>query len=209
MWGSGLSPCCSLGELFCCLKISLQRTRLPQTAFLPFGQAVLPRITDSIWGENDQYIRLDAQCENRPLSLGINNQPGWAAYVLGENTLLQRYVHSEGVWYPNHGCSFRASITGNCLQLETFSPLYNGWNRGNTIRHAENYSCFRRLKTPASPMRRKSMVSGKSEIEPCIAIKVPAPFEPVWGLSSFRTFQLMLSLTARSPMARSAAGAFE
>lgn len=92
-------------------------------------------------GENDQYIRLDAQCENRPLSLGINNQPGWAAYVLGENTLLQRYVHSEGVWYPNHGCSFRASITGNCLQLETFSPLY--WvEPGNTIRHAENYSLF-------------------------------------------------------------------
>ena len=141
MWGSGLSPCCSLGELFCCLKISLQRTRLPQTAFLPFGQAVLPRITDSIWGKT---INISGWMPNAKIVLCLwesTTSPGWAAYVLGENTLLQRYVHSEGVWYPNHGCSFRASITGNCLQLETFSPLY--WvEPGNTIRHAENYSLF-------------------------------------------------------------------
>ena len=92
-------------------------------------------------GENDQYIRVDALCENRPFTMGINNQPGWAVYMKGKNTLLQRYVHNQGAWYPNHGCSFRTAVTENCLRMETFSPLF--WlEPGNTIRHAENLSLF-------------------------------------------------------------------
>ncbi len=128
------------GTLLLPQNISPAEPSVPSRIFA-FWPGSSPRDHRLHLGEDDQYIRLKAQCENRPLSLGINNQAGWAAYVLGKNTLLQRYVHSEGVWYPNHGCSFRASVTGSCLQLETFSPLY--WlEPGEAIRHAENFSLF-------------------------------------------------------------------
>lgn len=91
--------------------------------------------------ENDQYITIEAIRENRPLTFGINDVSGWAAYVWKENVLLQRFVHSPDVLYPNHGCSFRASLDQACFQLESFSPLY--WvEPGCTIRHVENFSLF-------------------------------------------------------------------
>ena len=146
-----------------CAKDKLLMSLWAITAVAPGGVLLLPQnktdteplanrslsfwpnsnIQDSRFFLGNEFITLrQTPAIQERFKFGTNNHNGWCAYINNGCTFVKRYVHTRDVRYPDYGCSFEADVNGDCMQVETLSPLYNVEPK-EIIRHVENWSVFK------------------------------------------------------------------
>ncbi len=133
------------------------------TMVRPDGVAILPQNTDGsdlghpnrsvvFWPETNirdgrvffgnRFITIRHEAGNEtPFKMGINNVPGWMAYVRHDFTIMKRYVHTPQAVYPDFGCSSEVRLRSDFAELQSLSPVYR-IEPNARIKHVENLSIF-------------------------------------------------------------------
>jgi hypothetical protein len=77
--------------------------------------------------------------EQRPwMKFGMNNEAGWAAYLLNGQLFIKQYTHHTTSSYPNSGASFELYTNDRFLELESLGELVEvGFDQ--TISHTETW----------------------------------------------------------------------
>lgn len=137
------------------------------TALQPGGQLLIPQNerasaapnrTLSFWPFTDiqdprfffgnRYLTLKQISEqNTRFKIGMNNQLGWAAYLMDQYAFVKRFVYNHEAQYPDNGSSVEAFAHQDLLELQTLSPLYR-LEPKEMVRHVENWSVFTVEKLP-------------------------------------------------------------
>ena len=96
----------------------------------------------------EKYITL-RQDENvkRAFKMGLDNENGWAMYVLGDTVFVKRYPHFKDKEYEDFGVSFETYTNEFILEMETLGAKSNP-NPGETVLHTETWSLFENTGTP-------------------------------------------------------------
>ena len=108
------------------------------------------------YGKRSLLLKCEAE-NGKPLKIGINNVPGWCAYLEGGYLLMKHYVHNIQAAYPDFGCSFELRAENDFAEIGSLSPLYR-LKPGEQIRHVENLSLYR-IKDAFDPNDEESVMS--------------------------------------------------
>lgn len=105
-------------------------------------------VHDTRFYGGNRYLTLkqDSQQKAR-FKFGMNNQSGWAAYLIDQYAFVKRFVYNHEGQYPDNGSSLEAFTYHELLELETLSPLYR-LEPKEEVRHVENWSVFTVEKFP-------------------------------------------------------------
>lgn len=60
---------------------------------------------------------------DKPLKIGVNAHPHWAAYWVDGLLFIKRFNVEEGAEYPDHGSYVEVYTNSSMLELETLGPL--------------------------------------------------------------------------------------
>lgn len=93
-----------------------------------------PRVT---WGKEFITLKQDTAAET-PFKLGINNEHGWAAYLLDGVAFIKRYTHDGSVTYPDNNVSYESYTCDKFLEMETVGELKEV-QPGETVYLEENW----------------------------------------------------------------------
>lgn len=90
-------------------------------------------------------------CVEAAFKMGYNNEDGWAAYALGDNTFIKRFKHIPDAHYPDGGCSYEVYTNHLILEMESLSPI-QAIKPGESATYVEKWSIHKQL-----PFNRGSM----------------------------------------------------
>jgi len=85
----------------------------------PYTDLTDPRLT---FGRELIVLRQSVDAAG-PIKIGLNNDGGWAAYVLGQQLFLKRFSVDVFADYPDNGCTVECYTNPEMLELESLGPL--------------------------------------------------------------------------------------
>ena len=96
----------------------------------------------------EKYITL-RQDENvlRPFKMGLDNENGWAMYVLDDTVFVKSYPHFLDKEYEDFGVSFETYTNEHILEIETLG-VKSSPAPGETVLHTEKWSLYKNCGTP-------------------------------------------------------------
>ena len=96
----------------------------------------------------DKFITL-RQDENvkQAFKLGLDNENGWAMYVLGDTVFVKQYTHEQGKEYEDYGVSFETYTNEFILEMETLGAKAS-LAPSESVCHTEKWSLFENTGTP-------------------------------------------------------------
>lgn len=118
----------------------------------------LPNRVISLWPYSDmsdervffgkKYITLRQDpTVSSAFKVGINNDRGWAAYLINNQMFVRSYNHNpEGV-YPDFGVSYETYTNNTILEMEALAEL-TAITPGSTAFHSEVFSAFDNVERP-------------------------------------------------------------
>ncbi len=101
----------------------------------PYSDLKDPRL----WIGNQYMTWEESNANEASFKIGINNQSGWAAYLLNGYAFVNRFVYNHQASYPDHGSSLEIFARNGLLELESLSPFYQ-LSPQEEVRHVENWS---------------------------------------------------------------------
>ena len=98
-----------------------------ETGFLPNRLLAVwdyTQVNDERFFLGNKYITLkqDPTME-RPFKIGLNNEPGWAAYFNKNQLFIKYHKHELHGNYPDFGCSYETYTNNHILELETLGTI--------------------------------------------------------------------------------------
>ncbi len=94
-----------------------------------------------LWIGNRYMTWEEREPSKNPFKIGMNNQSGWAAYLLNQYAFVKRFVYNQQAVYPDSGSSLEIFSRNGLLELESLSPFYQ-LAPNEEVRHVENWSVF-------------------------------------------------------------------
>lgn len=70
-----------------------------------------------------RYLTLRQDPARAPLKIGLLDEQGWAAYLLGDTLFVKRFACEPGRLYPDRGCNCELFTDAEMLELESLGPL--------------------------------------------------------------------------------------
>jgi hypothetical protein len=123
---------------------------IPNPVFAPQPEALLPARTLALWRYTDladarfafgpAFVRL--RCDPNapePNKIGVANERGWFAYLLGRTAFVIRTSYDADGDYPDRGCSIEVYTQGGFCEVETLAPL-SALAPGASVTHVERWS---------------------------------------------------------------------
>lgn len=98
-------------------------------------------LTDGRIKAGDKYVFFKQDRKKGPNKLGMLNQEGWAAYVLGPYLFVKTVEYSVGADYPDRGVNYETYSDEQILEMETLGPL-TALKPGKSVRHTEKWFLF-------------------------------------------------------------------
>lgn len=96
----------------------------------------------------EKYITL-RQDDNvlRAFKMGLDNENGWAMYVLDDTVFVKSYPHFLDKEYEDFGVSFETYTNEHILEMETLGAKASP-APGETVLHTEKWSLYKNCGTP-------------------------------------------------------------
>lgn len=109
----------------------------------PYANMADPRV---YFGERYITLQQDATiCQ--AFKIGMDNEHGWAMYILGDTVFIKQYVHEKDQPYVDYGASFETYTNEHILEMETLGHIYQA-APGQTLEHVERWSLYANPGTP-------------------------------------------------------------
>ncbi|HMW06702.1 MAG TPA: hypothetical protein PK079_18710 [Leptospiraceae bacterium] len=81
-------------------------------------------LSDSIFNFKKNYILIEKKENSHlPQKIGLNGEPGWAAYINGANVFIKKFSYKKYRNYPDKNSSIEVFVNQKFLELETLSPI--------------------------------------------------------------------------------------
>jgi hypothetical protein len=100
------------------------------------------------WGKKYITMRQDTGIKSA-FKFGINNDRGWAIYLVNNGMFVKKYNHDPNGNYPDYGVSFETYTNNLILEMETLGELVD-ITPGSTSSHSEEWSLIDKVERPAA-----------------------------------------------------------
>jgi len=125
---------------------------LPQPAFRPHPDALLPEqtlvqwaytdLSDPRWTFGRELIVLTPDAARpEPQKIGVGSTAGWCALIRGGTIFMKRTSPDPSAEYPDRGSTIEIFTAGDYLELETLGPL-RLLAPGASATHVERWDLF-------------------------------------------------------------------
>lgn len=98
------------------------------------------------WGKKFITMRQDTGISSA-FKFGINNDRGWAAYLINNGMFIKQYDHNPEGKYPDGGVSFETYTNNLILEMESLGELVD-ITPGGTAFHSENWTLIDNVERP-------------------------------------------------------------
>lgn len=98
------------------------------------------------WGKKYITLRQDTEIQSA-IKFGINNDRGWAAYLVNNGMFVKKYNHNPNGNYPDNGVSYETYTNNLILEMESLGELVP-ITPGSTASHSEEWMLINNVERP-------------------------------------------------------------
>lgn len=98
------------------------------------------------WGKKYITLRQDTGITSA-IKFGINNERGWAAYLVNNGMFVKKYSHNPDGNYPDYGVSYETYTNNLILEMESLGELVP-ITPGSTVSHTEEWTLIKNVERP-------------------------------------------------------------